>query len=291
MRLEPAQSKVLRIVEPRTPGAATRPAFTSSDTSLRVNGLCLDLGGEGFIELPGAGRFSLPRLVTTDDWSDTWSHGMDQFGKENPETAIWAAAVREDHGPLMESIFQSGTLGRGEVRAEWRLYQGKPWIECHLRVLWTEKRRVLKLEWEMPGAIVRRTDGIMGGRLDRPVTGRELPLRDWTRVALDGSPAGMSVAIIAPEVYSLDQTQRRINLTLLRSAVLACHAPNEGEHPRRIFSDQGEHCFRFRFLAGNLETEYLDDIATAWQRPLLTCEMTRGMRTRAQKGAYAPPVF
>jgi len=44
-----------------------------------------------------------------------------------------------------------------------------------------------------------------------------------------------------------------------------------------------------RFLAGeNPTADVLDRIAFAWQRPLLSAELTRGMRTRNLRAKYTP---
>jgi alpha-mannosidase len=295
IQLGPSESKILRVVDPQTlpsPKAGATSVFNSTSSSLQLkSGLTINLGPQPFIAFPDAGSFSLPQLVAFDDPSDTWSHGLSRYERKNPEAAEWSEPIPEDRGPLMESLFQNGSIGRTEIHAEWRLYRDQPWIECRLRVTWAEKHRILKLEWNLPSEIVRRTDGIMGGCIERAPDGRELPMRDWTRLTLQGDSGAATVAIVAPEVFALDCTSRRVSLTLLRSSVMACHDPNPGNHPRRIFSDRGEHHFRFRFLAGKLDSAYLDDIAMAWQRPLLSCEITRGMKTRAQRGAYAPLSF
>jgi alpha-mannosidase len=282
----PEELRVLRIIEGPAQVEKTRATLTTGPTLLAVNeGPALDLGTPASLRLPGIPSLPLPSLALYDDPSDTWSHGIDRYPQKNRRVSTWEQPRLLDQGPLMGSLIQVGTIGGSKVQAEWRLYQGKPWSELLLRVLWTEEWRVLKLEWEFPQEIVGREDGILGGSLDRPLDGRELPLRDWT--ALRWKQGG--VAVIAPDVFAAGCGPNRLGLTLLRSCVMACHDPNPGTHPRASFSDRGEHFFRFRFLAlGKRTPADLDAIAYAQQRPLLSSTTTRGMKSRSLKGKYAP---
>ena len=233
--------------------------------------------------------FALPELFTFADASDTWSHGLDRYPRDEPQAVRWQPARKLDAGPLMASFIQQGTVGESEVQAEWRVYRDTPWVELLLRIVWIEKRRVLKLEWNLPEPIRERVDGILGGSLIRPADGRELPLRDWTRVRIGPDGKETNAAVVAPEVFGIAVGPQRVNLTLLRSCALARHDPNPGTHPRSVFSDRGEHFFRCRFLAApRLAGETLDGIAIGWQRPLLSADCTRRMAKRFLRAAYRP---
>ena len=143
IQLGPSESRILRIVAPRaTPVAEAHesPVFNSTPTSLQaVRGYAINLGPQPSVTFPDEGSFSLPQLIAYDDPSDTWSHGLSRYERKNPEAAEWSEPIAEDRGALMESLFQSGSIGRSEIRAEWRLYRDQPWIECRLRVNWAEK--------------------------------------------------------------------------------------------------------------------------------------------------------
>ena len=248
-------------------------------------GPSLRLGASGGITFPGLAGLPLPVLSLSDEETDTWSHGIDRYARGNESPAEWEEAALLDAGPLMASLIQKGRIGRSPVRAEWRLYAGQPWVDLRLRVLWSEERRLLKLDWHLPKSIAHREDGIPGGSLVRPVDGRELPLRDWTRLRWGKG----GVAVLAPDVFAADVVPRRLGLTLLRSCVLACHEPNPGTHARAVFSDRGEHVFRFRFLAaGKLSAADLDAFAFAMQRTPLFATSTRGMKARALRAEYQP---
>ena len=157
------------------------------------------------------------------------------------------------------------------MTAEWRVYHDEAFVELRLKVLWLEAHRLLKLIWPANG-FTSRTDGISGGQLQRANDGRELPLRDWTKIGTS--------AIVAPHVFALDATPQRVRLTLLRSPLMAHHQPHEGHSPRAIVADRGEHEFVFRFFGGEVTTETLETHAMMLQRPPLLADLTRGMKAQ-----------
>ena len=116
-------------------------------------------------------------------------------------------------------------------------------------------------------------------------------MRDWSRVRLPGGAGKpLDLAVVAPDVYALSGDTHSLSLTLLRSPLMAWHDPHPGDHPRGVFSDRGEHTFRFRFVAApTLSAATLDKMALGWQRPPLTADLTRGMKNRALRQAYQPP--
>ena len=286
MAMGAGEMKVLRIVDGKIPAVAP-PGLAATASELRVvDGPSVRLGSDGALEFPGLGELPLPELALYDDATDTWGHGIDRFAALNREAAVWEPAQVVDEGPLMGSLVQKGMVGSSAIQAEWRVHLGRPWVEFLLRVAWAEKHRVLKLQLRLPSDVAEREDGILGGSFVRAMDGRELPVRDWTRVRLNNAT---DFAVVMPEVYALDGDAGRIGLTLLRSPLMAWHEPNPGTHPRGIFSDRGEHFFRFRFLAGGtLSAAELDRMAFGMQRPPLTADVTRGMKNRALRREYAP---
>jgi alpha-mannosidase len=292
MSLAAGELKVLRIVDAKIVEPDVQSDLTASGSKISVaNGPSFDVENGGSLVLPPLGNLTLPELALYDDPTDTWSHGIDRFARENRQAAAWQTPQVIDNGPLMASLIQTGTIGSSQVQAEWRIHQGQRWIECHLRVNWMERRRVLKLEINLPSDIAEREDGILGGSITRAPDGRELPLRDWTRLnTKTEAGSGIQMAIVAPEIYALAGDARCVGLTLLRSPLMAWHDPNPGVHPRGIYSDRGEHFFRFRFMAApTISVAALDQMAFGLQRPPLTADFTRGMKNRALRKEYAPP--
>ena len=290
LSLAPREMKIVRIVDGKVEKKA-EIGLNWSGTSLKCDlGCGIDLQEKTLTPFPSM-ICPLPQVALYDDPTDTWSHGVDRFAPKNRQIPTWKSALIVDKGPLMASLIQVGQLGSSRIQAEWRVFRDQLWVELLLRIQWVEERRILKLECELPSPVAEREDGILGGSLNRPADGRELPLRDWTRVRLPGSAGKpLDFAIVSPDVYALSGDSRRLDLTLLRSPLMAWHDPNPGTHPRGVFSDRGEHTFRFRFVAApTLSAATLDKMALGWQRPPLTADFTRGMKNRALRKAYAPP--
>ncbi len=272
----PGQIRVLRISRhpPTEPRCAASGRVTGGEGVIRneanvavdIVNRRLSLGG---IQLP------LPRLALLSDPTDTWSHGVDRYTEGPAVCACWNDPATIETGPLRAAMIQTGMIGASPLRWEWRLYAGEPYVELIMRIEWREEQQLLKLIVVAPGVLEGRTDGILGGHLDRPNNGKELPCRDFTLLRVrDADPLG----IVSPDSYALDATASRVRLTLLRSPIMAHHVPHAGAAPRRQFADRGEHTFRLRFLAGrNLTPQVLDRQAMMLQRPLVYASVTRGM--------------
>ncbi len=220
------------------------------------------------VELP------LPALWLLDDPSDTWSHGSDRYAPEPRAVARWEAPQVVDTGPLMASVMQVGRIGDSRLHREWRVFDEDPWVELRLRVHWCEQHRLLKLVVSPPGGIASRRDGIPAGDLVRPLDGCERPLRDWSLLELAN---GQRLGVVCPEVFAVDVDRRRARFTLLRSPLMGHHEPDPALAPRPAYSDQGEHSFVFRFMAGAVEPTALEHQARMMQQPLLAADLTRGM--------------
>jgi hypothetical protein len=175
----------------------------------------------------------------------------------------------------MESIIQHGRIGKSRLTAEYRVYAGMPHVELLFRVHWVERQKMLKLTLDFPSAAAGRFDGIMDGEVERPMDGRECPLRDRTIVELEN---GNRLGVICPHVFALDATASRLRLTLLRSSIMAHHVPHAGTTGREVIADQGTQKFRLRFVYGrDVASAAVDAAALMMQRPLIYADLTRGM--------------
>jgi alpha-mannosidase len=274
VRLAPGEKTMVRIAEEGKP-AAVKPGVFASGAKLRNNrGVSIEAGARCRVRL-GRGAALQPVLELVEDTTDTWSHDTARYGRAIAR-ASWEKAEVIETGPLRAALVQQGRIGRSKLTAEWRVQAGETFAELLLRVFWAEQHKVLKLTLPLPAPAEARIDGIMGGVLIRDNDGRELPLRDWTRVTCGET----SIGIVAPDVYAIDGSPRALRLTLLRSPMLAHHDPFPAEHPRGIFADQGEHAFRFRFFAGKVPPAELETHARLWQQPPLFAELTHGMPSR-----------
>ncbi len=212
-----------------------------------------------------------PLLQLIEDGSDTWSHGIDRFG-EGGETPRWSTPTIIDRGPLMASARLTGEIGASSLVAEWRTYAGEAWVELLLEVHWRERHRVLKLS--VPHAIgERRVDDTPGMALTRPSSGAERPVGEWSEL-------GGGVGVVYPDVFAVDGDAHRLRLTLLRAPLMSHHVPHPGSPTRPVWSDQGVHRFRMRFVLSGATSAVLSGLANAWSRPALVANLTRGMGPR-----------
>jgi alpha-mannosidase len=235
------------------------------------------IGGESLAFF--AGSLLMPRIESIDDPTDTWSHGIEHYGEEAAEVAAFDSPLVMAAGPLMASVVRKGRIGRSSLQAEWLVYAGEPFIELRLRVLWTERHKVLKLVLPLPSPAISRIDGIMDGELHRDLDSAERPLRDWSLVqCADGSRVG----VVAPDVFALDASPQRMRFTLLRGSLMAHHDPKAADDVRGIFADDGPHEFRFWFYHDPaLATQLLEHRAAMAHRPLLIADVTLGMPSQA----------
>ncbi len=273
VRLEPGQMQVLRIDE--TGQAVCGRSVMQTDVEQIGNGQVAVNVRDGQMVF-GDARLSLPRLDLIEDLTDTWSHRADRYGEVPVTSVAWTAPSVVESGPVMSAIVQTGRLSQSWVMAEYRVYAGEPFVELRLRIHWAEQLKLLKLVMPLDGGASDRRDGVMGGGLARPLDGAERPICDWTMLQRED---GQVVAVVAPDVFAVDVLPRRVRFTLLRSPRMVHHEPCVRSDPRDRFSDQGEHDFRFRFYAGGQVTErYLEDQALMLHRPVLSADLTRGMK-------------
>ncbi|MBI2303069.1 MAG: hypothetical protein HYU66_29530, partial [Armatimonadetes bacterium] len=280
------EQRVVRVDTEGGEAAAVEPEMLTS----RADGLFS--GGSGGVWWDEFGHMDLesdhldlPRLQLTEDITDTWSHSVDRYPEGPVEIPHWNEPAPIERGPQRAATLVTGTLGRSDLRAEWRIYRHQRFVELLLRVHWRELRRILKMVLLPDGRFEQRVDGIPGGWLERDLDGAERPVRDFVRLThafQELSEAAPDAAheenrddpdrpfgIVCPDVFAADATPDRARLTLLRSPLMAHHDFAPQPRPRAIPSDQGVHEFRFRFFSGpDVTPELLDRHAMMLHRPL-----------------------
>ena len=292
IRVEPGNVRTLRIrIDPSSPASSIpSPSVTASSEKIISNSGSAVSFPDAKIQFGSGMSLPFPRIDLIKDDTDTWSHGIDRYPEDLLQSAAWGHPTVVDSGPLMASALQTGQIGESRLCAEWRVYGGEQYVELRLRVEWREEHKILKMTLPMPSALeASRSDGIPGGELERPNSGKECPLRDRTLLRLcepacaQYSGAETFVGVVCPSVYAIDAAPERVRLTLLRSPLLAHHDPQPAVWARPLFADRGDHEFRFRFFAGkDLTGKLLDWHALMMQRPIVTASLTLGMPGKKQ---------
>ena len=195
-------------------------------------------------------------LDVCDDPSDTWAHScINRFGGEVAGRfefrSGWEAV---EAGPIRAAVRGRGTFGNSRVWLRAMMIEGEPMLRLHVAVVWAEVQRLLRLRVAAPATLGQRVDLVSGGPLARPLNGLEYPLNGAMVVAAGapdqgGTPA--SLAVIAPEVFSVSADPQGLSLTLLRSPYAAHHDPfPAAQRPDHPVTDQGLHEFDILLAPG-----------------------------------------
>ncbi|HQL08552.1 MAG TPA: glycoside hydrolase family 38 C-terminal domain-containing protein [Lentisphaeria bacterium] len=282
LQLAPGEIKALRLVPSTDEQQPATTAAGDNDTSAfpappwrmcnHSHSAALDLS-QARCHFGGMDHL-LPELALIDDGSDTWSHGIDRYADTPAALATWGAPELSFTGPLLTQIAQAGRIGNSDVIRTFRLHHDSDAMEMTIRVSWQEKRRVLKLVLPIAGNGDNRLDAICGGASKRPLDGREYPIQGWTAVPITPQ---QRLTVICPDVFALDATPQRLRFTLLRSPLMAHHAPHPGGTLDGVSSDRGEHHFRFRFNIDKASPNELWQELYSWLRPPFFADLTRGM--------------
>ena len=270
---------------PVSPRAQGEPVLTRKKSGTQNKSGTL-ISGAVTVAFPGGPRLQLgscalqPNLVSIDDRTGTWAHGVDRFGDLAAMSAVWDAPESVHAGALMSSTVQRGQLGCSDLIADWRVFAEEEIAHLTLRVHWHALHQILKLILPFSEEIEDRMDGVLDGALNRGQERRERPLRDFTLVRLK---SGLQVGVVCPDVFAIDAQERALRLTLLRSAFMAHHHPSHpATPPHAVPADQGPHTFRFEFMAGDgLDVSFLESRALALHRPPLMSDWTKGMVSRS----------
>jgi hypothetical protein len=167
-------------------------------------------------------------------------------------------------GPIRAALRGHGEFGHSRAWCRAMLAAGEPRLHLRLSVVWTQVQKLLRLRLGASERILRRTDLVSGGPLKRPLNGEEYPLNGAMAVA----DSRRTLAIVAPEVFSVSADPEGVSLTLLRSPYSAHHDPCPSEvRPDHPVTDQGRHDFDIvLWPGGGLD---LDDAARLARQMLM----------------------
>jgi len=144
-------------------------------------------------------------------------------------------------GELRVAAHRLAEFSSSRLWCRWMLTADEPAPRLRLRVVWSQARQMLRLRLAAPDEIRRRVDLVSGGPHERAIDGREYPLGGGM-VLRTGE--GSTLAVVAPEVFSVSVRSNEVNLLLLRSPLAAHHDPRPAErNPEQPVTDQGFHEF------------------------------------------------
>jgi alpha-mannosidase len=226
------------------------------------------------------------RVECIPDASDTWSHGIDRYGRQ-PGGVFEAAGdwTVFEEGRLRVTFANFLTFEGSSL--VWKVIEhaGDPVIRMRLRLNWSGALHAVKLviPTTLSGAL--RVDGCPGGQIERALDEREYPIHDFT--SLDARSAGgaapAAFAVASADVYAGDvSADGTIRLTLLRSPAYAHHDPAKLPTPNYFpIADQGVHEYEIALMPMKaMSMDAVLDEVNRQTRPIWITETTKGMPGR-----------
>ena len=201
-----------------------------------------------------------------DPWETRYRSFRDVMGEFKLMSAKNGAAFSGQPGRALESvrIIEDGAVRTVvEVLMEfnysfavitYKIPKNGTEIEIHVRALWNEKTRMLKLSFPTPFGTARYVGQVAYGHGPMLDNGDECVNQKWAAVMDDKADAALTV--IDNGLYGSDYKDGELRISLLRGAAYSCHPIGERPLIRedrfipRI--DQGEREFRFWLNVGTV---------------------------------------
>ena len=215
------------------------------------------------------------RLHLRHDRTDTWTFHTDRF--DEPVTKVFAGEgwIVEETGPLRARVRLDGTLGTSRLRWTLTLHRDDSRLQIKIEVNFNERFKLLQMPVRLAEPPVRRTDGLLGGWINRDPGLAEWPVQGWSRVDVRSRQA----ALVTADAYSLSLDKDLWQWTLLRSPKMAWGGGEPLVYAGRDqYTDQGQHTFDFILHAGeHLEDDALRTAARQNGQPPVTFDRYEGM--------------
>jgi alpha-mannosidase len=178
--------------------------------------------------------------VVIDDRSDTWGHDVVAYDREVGEFRCESVQPIES-GPVRSIVRVISTYGSSQLREDYVVTAGTPYVDVRVALDWHEPLKLLKLRYSTGADAQEATFEIPYGHLVRPANGHEEPGQSWV------DAAGLSV--INDAKYGYDVRGGEIGISAVRSPVWAWHDPRELEEDGDFeFMDLGRQDFVVRLV-------------------------------------------
>jgi alpha-mannosidase len=222
-------------------------------------------------------RGEAARLVVIEDFSDTWSHGIERFDKEIGEFEV--IRIRNiEHGSVKSVIRVESKYGKSMVTQDFTMYYELNHIEVNVTVDWHEQFKMLKLRFPVNVNSNRTTYEIPYGHIERENNGSEVPGISWfdQSGSANGTDFSYGLSILNDGKYAFDTLDHVMSMTVLRSPIYAYdenYVPEEAGN--YTFMDQGIQRFTFVLLPHEGDWKQAGTIMRAAelnQRPITVIE-------------------
>lgn len=188
-------------------------------------------------------------VVAYDDKSDTWTHDVNSYSRENGDKFVMTDSIEWCSGELVsDKVDFYSSKESGSLKSRVRDFANKNIRELALQLRLTAEQKLVKMYFKLPDNFkaVKRRDGIPGGILERKFNGEEYPVRDFVAISDEN---GKTFTIMG-DFTSVDVADDgTIGVTLMRSTLYFYHQPFVA--PEKHFyhvSELGEHEFKLKML-------------------------------------------
>lgn len=271
-QLAPAEWKFISVVPHKKP-TPLETDLTAGQQKIQNSHWYITAQGQSITLQNQNHKIELEWLVRQDT-SDTWSHGLDRFNEPVIGSFTQRNVYIDESGPLRTTLNWITFWDTSKLVVKVRLYRNEPWAEILITTIWNAKHALLKCQVKnsTPG-FDSRVDGIPGSFQPRPLDATEFPFHDWT--LLDIKDTNDKLALISPDIFSLDGDPHTLALTLLRSPVYT-HDMGTKLNPdwEYDYTDQGRHDYRMLISLGEkITASDLARIARQLQQPPIAWDM------------------
>lgn len=198
-------------------------------------------------------------LGVVEDQTDTWSHGIKGYGPTQDHFEEISSAVCK--GPLASFLISRQRYGSSTAELLFSAYEDLPYVDLDIKVIWNEKRSVLKLEIEP----LRDFDSILvqgpGAAIEKQTRDAEEPLLDWILAG--------ELGIVQHGAFAFDRCGDALRVTLVRSSLYGYDRHWKIDQLGPVeHTDIGEHRFKLRFFRRQgLTGADMDGLAAAFKEP------------------------
>ena len=230
-------------------------------------------------------------IVSYDDKSDTWTHDVNSFSKENGDKFALENSIEWLNGALLSEkvdFYKSAESGSLKLRVR-DFGKQQDMRELALQLLLTAEQKLVKMEFKLPDNFkaVKRRDGIPGGVLERSLNSEEYPVRNFVSIS---DETGKTFTIMG-NFTSVDVAEDgTIGVTLLRSTLYFYHQPFVA--PEKHFyhvSELGEHEFKLKMMwSSDFDADKIEKEFLALTQKLYFSESTLGCNRKLLQDPITP---
>ena len=162
-----------------------------------------------------------------DDPSDTWSHAVLRFDRQESALEVRQVRVMES-GPVFKTIRVVFSDQDSALIQDYTLYRELPQVFVRNTLDWFKRQKLLKMHLPLAFSAPQISAQAAFGFVDRPMDGVEYPMHayvDMTGAAPGQGQTLVGLAVLNDGKYAYSSERGALDITLVRSPYYANHEP------------------------------------------------------------------